>query len=76
MNNNRLFRNMNQKVIGGVASGLAEYFGVDVAIIRVLFIVAFFIPLPFPVVIAYIAFWIAMPAKPIIHTATTAGGGL
>ncbi|HEV7349103.1 PspC domain-containing protein [Telluribacter sp.] len=61
MNNNRLFRNMNQKVIAGVASGLADYFGVDVAIIRVLLVLAIFIPLPLPVVIIYIAFWIAMP---------------
>ncbi|GAB3181178.1 PspC domain-containing protein [Telluribacter humicola] len=76
MNNNRLFRNMNQKVIGGVASGLAEYFGVDVAIVRVLFVLGIFIPLPFPIVIAYIAFWIAMPAKRPIQTASPVGGGL
>jgi len=61
MNNNRLFRNTNHKVIGGVASGLAEYLQTDVTIIRVLFVLAIFIPLNFPVVLFYIILWIVMP---------------
>jgi phage shock protein PspC (stress-responsive transcriptional regulator) len=32
----KLFRNPDNKVLGGVASGLAAYFGVDVTVIRVL----------------------------------------
>jgi phage shock protein C len=61
MNNNRLFRDTNHKVIGGVASGLAEYLQTDVTIIRVLFVLAIFIPLNFPVVLLYILLWIVMP---------------
>lgn len=61
MNHNRLFRDTNHKVIGGVASGLAEYFQTDVTIIRVLFVLGFFIPLNFPIVLFYIVLWIVMP---------------
>ena len=63
MNNNRLFRNTNNKVIGGVAAGLADYLQVDVTVIRVLLVLSFFIPKPFPIVLIYIIMWIVMPAN-------------
>lgn len=34
----KLYRSQENKVIGGVAKGLSSYFGVDVAIIRILFV--------------------------------------
>jgi phage shock protein PspC (stress-responsive transcriptional regulator) len=61
MNNNRLFRHTENKMIGGVASGLAEYLQIDVTIVRVLFVLGFFIPAPFPIVLFYIVLWIVMP---------------
>ena len=61
MNNNRLFRNTNNKMIGGVASGLADYFDIDVTIVRVIFVLAVFIPVTFPVIFLYITLWIVMP---------------
>lgn len=61
MNHNRLFRNTSNKMIGGVASGLADYFEIDATIIRVLFVLAVFIPVTFPVVLFYIILWIVMP---------------
>ena len=61
MNNNRLFRDVNNKVIGGVAAGIANYLQIDVVIIRVLLVLGFFIPVHFPVFIFYIVMWIAMP---------------
>ena len=63
MNTNKLFRNTDSKVIGGVASGLADYFQIDVTILRVLFVLGIFIPAPFPIVILYIIFWMVMPAS-------------
>jgi phage shock protein PspC (stress-responsive transcriptional regulator) len=38
----RLFRDIENKLIGGVASGLSKYFGIQVWIIRVLFLIPFF----------------------------------
>lgn len=37
----RLFRDIDNKVIGGVAAGLSKYFGIKVWIIRVLFLIPF-----------------------------------
>ena len=61
MNHNRLFRNTSNKMIGGVASGLADYFEIDVTIVRVLFVLAEFIPVTFPVILFYIILWMVMP---------------
>jgi phage shock protein C len=57
----KLERSTTHKMVGGVAAGLAEYFDIDVTLIRVLFLVAIFAPIP--AIIPYIAFWIAMPVK-------------
>ncbi len=62
--NNRLFRNMNQRVIGGVAAGLADYFDIDVVLMRVLFVLAIFIPVPTHMVLLYIILWVVMPKQP------------
>lgn len=39
----RMYRNPDQRIIGGVCSGLAAYFGVDPVIVRILFIILAFI---------------------------------
>ena len=57
----RIYRNTSDKVIAGVASGLANYFSVDPIIFRLIFIASLFaggIGL-----IAYIIFWIGIPAN-------------
>lgn len=57
--NRKLFRDKERKVIGGVSGGLAAYFGIDVVVIRVLFVVlAIFGGFG---LIAYIVLWIATP---------------
>jgi len=37
----RLFRDIDKKIIGGVAAGLSKYFGIQVWIVRVLFLIPF-----------------------------------
>jgi len=37
----RLFRDMDEKIIGGVASGLSHYFGINVWIPRIIFLIPF-----------------------------------
>ena len=63
----RLFRDPDNKVIGGVCSGIAAYLGWDVTAVRIIFIA---LALPFilngslilnGVVIAYIIAWIIIP---------------
>jgi phage shock protein C len=58
----KLYRSTTDKMIGGVAGGLSEYFDIDSTLIRVLFIVIVF--LGGGGIIAYIILWIVVPQKP------------
>lgn len=59
--NNRLYRSADHGVIAGVCAGLAEYFGVDAAITRVLVAVgAFFFPI---LILAYVALALLLPKR-------------
>jgi phage shock protein PspC (stress-responsive transcriptional regulator) len=63
-----LLRIKSNKMIGGVAAGLAEYFNLDVTLVRVLLVVAFFTPIPS--IIPYIVLWIVMPTKESVQITT------
>lgn len=69
----RIYRNVDERVFGGVCSGLGTYFGIDKVLVRIFFLLIFFITFISTVdhgdgpwfmftVLAYIALWIAMPA--------------
>lgn len=57
----RLYRSRHNRVIAGVAGGLADYFAVDVIVIRLLWIMAFFMGGGF---IAYLIAWFIIPEQP------------
>jgi len=57
-----LYRNANDKVLGGVCSGLAHYLRIDPTIIRVLFAIITFGGFGTGVLL-YIILWIVLPAK-------------
>ncbi|HEY0677151.1 MAG TPA: PspC domain-containing protein [Chitinophagaceae bacterium] len=54
----RLYRNADDKILGGVCSGLANYMGIDPVVMRILFVV--FIGALFWV---YIILWIIVPSQ-------------
>ncbi|MDO9535947.1 MAG: PspC domain-containing protein [Bacillota bacterium] len=58
--NNRVYRSHSNKVIAGVAGGLAEYFDVDVVLVRLLWVVAGFAG---GGILAYIIAWIVIPER-------------
>ena len=60
---NRLFKSRKEKMIDGVCGGLAEYIGVDVTVVRILWIVSVFM-LHGVSVIAYILAMILVPVNP------------
>lgn len=68
--NRRLYRDIDNRVFGGVCSGLGAYFGIDNVIIRLIFIILFIGGLlgvdegPYILIslISYVCLWIAMPA--------------
>jgi phage shock protein C len=59
--NKKLYRDEYHKVLGGVCSGLAEYFEMDVTVVRLLFAFTFFIM--GVGLIPYIILWIVLPKK-------------
>ena len=60
----RYYRDMDDKVIGGVAMGIAKYFSVDVSIIRILFIVSIFFG-GFGIIVYFILWFITPEAKTV-----------
>jgi phage shock protein C len=52
------------KKIAGVCAGVARYFGLDVSLVRVLWVIFCFWP-PCAGVLAYIVCWIVMPRDPV-----------
>ncbi len=54
----RLFRDENNKLLGGVCAGIANYFGIDKIIVRILFILGFGITF-----IPYLILWVAVPSS-------------
>lgn len=66
--NRRLYRDPEHRVVAGVCSGLGAYFGMDPAILRIVFVVlvilssnSWFLFSGFWVVMTYIVLWIAVP---------------
>jgi phage shock protein C len=59
----KLYRSSKQRMIGGVCGGLAEYFDMDVNIMRLLFVAVSLLSVLFPMVIFYIIAWIVVPEK-------------
>lgn len=58
--NKRLTRRTDDRMVAGVCSGVADYLGVDVTLVRLLTVVAAIFSVG-AVAVAYIAAWILMP---------------
>ncbi len=76
-NRKTLTRGHDRK-LGGVASGIAEYFDIDPTLVRVLWVLALFVgPIGFGAVVAYLVMWVVMPApRGDAPTATARSGGM
>ena len=51
----------SDKVIGGVCGGIANYFGWDTALTRILYLLISIFSAAFPGILVYIILWIVMP---------------
>ena len=58
--NNQLMRSSSDRIISGVCGGLAEYFNIDSAIVRLVFVLAVLSGIS-PLV--YLVLWIVMPEQ-------------
>ena len=52
----------DQKMIGGVCAGLADYMDLDISLVRLLFVAIGLVTAVFPMVFFYIIAWIVVPA--------------
>jgi phage shock protein PspC (stress-responsive transcriptional regulator) len=58
----QLTRNPDDKLIGGVCSGVADYLGMDVTLVRLLTVVGAILGVG-SLVVAYVVAWILMPER-------------
>jgi len=60
----RLYRSRRHRMIAGVCGGLAERYDWDVSVVRLIFVLASFLPIPTHMVLVYIIMWIVVPQAP------------
>ncbi len=63
----RLMRDPDDKMLGGIASGLAAYFGLDTTLLRLVMILLLIVSMTVPITIIYIVLWLVLP---LARTAT------
>ncbi len=59
-----LRRSRSNRVIAGVCAGLAHHFGLDVTLMRVLYVIISILSAAFPGILVYIVMWLVIPEEP------------
>ncbi|MEE1885093.1 PspC domain-containing protein [Pedobacter flavus] len=59
----KLYRNEHDKMLAGVCSGLGNYLGIEVTIVRLVMVLLTFV-LVFSPIIVYIILWVILPVNP------------
>jgi phage shock protein C len=62
----RLYRDESNKMLGGVCAGLAEYFGIDVTLVRIGFVLVGLLTHVFTP-FWYLILWAIMPPKTAVQ---------
>lgn len=65
----RLVRSQTDRMIGGVCGGLAEYFNVDVALVRLAFVLAELVTAGAGGIVVYVVLWALMPDEALVRQA-------
>ncbi len=65
----KLYRSRSNKMIGGVCAGVAQYFDLDVSLVRLIFVAAALLTALFPIFVLYIVAWIIIPVKEEVKSA-------
>ncbi len=60
----KLYRS-NERILGGVLAGFAEYIYTDKTIVRLVYAIISIISAGFPGLLIYILAWMIVPAKPL-----------
>jgi phage shock protein C len=62
MDTQKLYRSQNDRMIGGVCGGLGKYLHLDATLVRLVFILLFFLGLHG--LLIYLIMWVIVPAEP------------
>jgi len=65
-NEKKLTRSLNDRMLAGVCAGLADYLGMDPTVIRLIFVLLFFVSGP-GVLLAYLIMMIIVPEEPKVQ---------
>jgi phage shock protein PspC (stress-responsive transcriptional regulator) len=64
MNTSRsLRRSRRDRMIAGVVGGLADYFGIDPSLARIIYVLVSIFSAAFPGIVVYIILWILIPQE-------------
>jgi len=58
----RFTRSSRNKILGGVCGGIAEYFGIDATIVRLVYVLLSVLSVAFPGILIYGAAWLIVPS--------------
>jgi phage shock protein C len=62
----RLMRSSKDRKIAGVCGGIAEYLEIDSTLVRLVWVILIFMPVPiFPAIVGYFVGWLIMPGAPL-----------
>jgi len=59
----KLYRSAKQKMLGGICGGLADYFDLDVSLIRLIFVGIGLLTAILPMVLFYLIAWLVIPSE-------------
>ena len=63
MENTRVLRRASQdKMIAGVMGGIAQHFGLDSNLLRVVYVVGSILSAAFPGILVYLVLWLVIPS--------------
>jgi phage shock protein C len=66
MESKKLYRSMNNKMLGGVSAGLGEYLNIDPTIVRLGFVALAL--MGGPGIVIYLIMWLVVPPEPFDTT--------
>ena len=65
MTTSGLYRSNRQNMIAGVMGGIAERFGWNANLLRIIFVLVSLMSAAFPGILVYLILWLLMPKRPI-----------
>lgn len=66
MNTIGLYRSRRSNMVAGVMGGIAERYGWNANLLRLIFVIVSLISAAFPGIIVYLVLWLLMPKKPVL----------